>query len=83
MTWEQKHPRKEPYTGSGIKRVPCVRCGQKAVHQWNVCADGNHFRALCLPSDIDLNRVVLEWANDPHAKAKVEAYAKGEKFAQP
>lgn len=66
--------RRQPYTSIGIRRVPCVRCGNPAQHQWNVCADGNRFRALCLDCDIALNRLVLEWANDPGAADKVARY---------
>lgn len=76
MSWLAKKPRTEPYTEAGIMRVKCVRCGQQALHQWNVCADKNHYRALCLDCDIDLNRLVLEWANDPNARQKIEEYEK-------
>ena len=75
MSWSAK-PRKQPYTAAGIKRVPCVRCGSPAVHQWQVCADLNRYRALCLDCDIQLNRLVLTWAKDPAAPAKVLSYAK-------
>lgn len=71
--WKLKG-RREPYTSLGIKRVPCVRCGAPAVHQWNVCADRNVYRALCLDCDIALNKLVLEWANDPDAAEKVARY---------
>lgn len=74
MTFWKKAGRREPYTALGIKRVPCVRCGAPAVHQWNVCADRNVYRVLCLDCDIALNRLVLEWANDPDAAAKVAKY---------
>lgn len=55
MTWAAR-PRREPYTAAGIKRVRCVRCEAPAVHQWQVCADLNRYRALCLDCDIALNR---------------------------
>jgi hypothetical protein len=67
--------RTQPYTSIGIRRVPCVRCGAPAVHQWQVCADLNRYRALCLDCDIALNAYVLTWANDPDAEKKVTAYA--------
>lgn len=67
--------RTKPYTAIGIRRVPCVRCGAPAVHQWQVCADNNYFRALCLDCDIALNAYVLAWANDPNAAAKMAVYA--------
>lgn len=66
--------RTEPYTAIGIRRVPCVRCGDPAEHQWQVCADGNRYRALCLTCDIALNELVLIWANDPNAQTKIAAY---------
>lgn len=67
--------RRVPYTAAGIRRLKCVRCSAQAVHQWQVCADGNVFRPLCLPCDVALNKLVLEWANDPNAKQKVERYS--------
>lgn len=74
MTWLAR-PRTEPYTAQGIRRVKCVRCSSPAVHQWQVCADDNHYRALCLACDVELNKMVLEWARDPNAASKVAAYA--------
>jgi hypothetical protein len=73
VSWLSK-PRTQPYTAIGIRRVLCVRCGDPAVHQWQVCADGNHHRALCLECDIALNALVLAWANDPNAAAKMISY---------
>jgi len=66
--------RRKPYTAHGIKRVPCVRCGNPAVHQWQICADGNIYRGLCLACDIELNALVLAWANDPQAGEKIRQY---------
>lgn len=73
MSWKSR-PRSKPYTDQGIRRVPCVRCHKPALHQWQVCADGNKFRALCLDCDIELNRLVLEWAGDPDHQAKCDRY---------
>lgn len=66
--------RKTPYTALGIGRVPCVRCGAPAVHQWQVCADLRLYRALCLACDVALNELVLTWANDPNVNIKMKAY---------
>jgi hypothetical protein len=74
MSFWPRHDRREPYTAVGIKRLRCVRCGAPAVHQWQVCADGNNFRPMCLDCDIALNRLVLKWANDPQAEAKMSRY---------
>lgn len=60
MTWK-KHGRKKPYTVIGIERLPCFRCGNPAYHQWQICADGNLYRPVCLDCDIELNEMVLFW----------------------
>lgn len=66
--------RKKPYTVIGIARLKCFRCKAQAVHQWQVCADGNQYRPLCLACDIALNALVLRWMRDPQAKQKLAAY---------
>lgn len=75
MSFWPTHTRRNPYTAAGILRVKCVRCGAPAVHQWQVCADGNNHRPLCLDCDIALNKLVLEWARDPRAREKLSDYA--------
>jgi len=72
-SWKQR--RKGPYTEAGIRQLFCIRCSNRAVHQWNVCADGNNFRPLCLDCDIALNVMVLQWMGDPEWKEKSNAYA--------
>ncbi len=69
----------EPYTNEEIAACECVRCGAPAVHQWNVCADKNRYRALCLDCDIALNLLVLQWGGDPNAKRKCTVYGKKER----
>ncbi len=54
-----------PYTAEGIKRVSCLRCGKPATHQWQICADRNAFRPICVPCDVALNRMVLEFMKFP------------------
>ena len=71
-----RHGRRKPYTCIGISRLPCVRCGRQAVHQWQVCADKRLFRPLCLDCDLALNRLVLEWSGDPDWEKKCDAYEK-------
>lgn len=71
--WRQRS-RRTPYTGRGITRMACVRCGEPAATQWQVCADGGVFRPLCLSCDVALNEMVLCWAGDPDAEAKMAAY---------
>lgn len=57
-----------------MQRMRCVRCGEKAVHQWQVCADGNNWRALCLDCDVELNRTVLEFMKHPQAEKLMHDY---------
>ena len=66
--------RKKPYTDRGITRVPCARCGQPSSQQWQVCADGGVWRAICRRCDIELNRMVLRWIGDPQWREKVARY---------
>lgn len=67
-------PRKTPYTARGIARIPCQRCGASSVHQWNVCADGNTYRGVCLACDQALNRVVLRFMGFPNWRELSRAY---------
>lgn len=75
----KRHGRKKPFTSLGIARLPCVRCGAKALHQWQICADGNIYRPLCLDCDIALNLLVLKWSGDPDAATKIKAYEASER----
>lgn len=68
------HPRREPYTEAGIKRLQCVRCGCRAAHQWNICAEGNNYRPICLACDVELNEMVLSWTGHPKARELSESY---------
>jgi len=72
MSWHIRRP--EKYTQRGIQRLQCIRCGGPAVHQWQVCSDGNNWRPLCLPCDIALNELVLEWFKHPRAKVLAAEY---------
>jgi hypothetical protein len=66
--------RRKPYTAIGIKRMKCIRCGKPAVHQWQICSDGNAYRPLCLDCDIELNKLVLKWVGFSDWKEKLEKY---------
>lgn len=76
-----RHGRKEPYTETGIRRLPCARCSAPSRFQWSACSDGNLWRPLCLDCDIDLNRLVLFWMNDPEAEQKTARYAQQKRAA--
>lgn len=68
--------RRQPYTEAGIRRLKCFRasCSNRAETQWQICADGNTWRPVCWPCDVELNRMVLEWAGIPDAAEKIRAY---------
>lgn len=57
--------RRRPYTASGIQRVPCSRCGRPSAHQWQACANGRRFTALCLRCDVALNVLALRFMRIP------------------
>ncbi len=67
--------RRKPYTESGIRRVPCMRCGAPSETQWQICADGNVFRGLCARCDVALNDLVLGFVKHPNRHALMAAYA--------
>ena len=58
--------RKKPYTQIGIERLKCFRCGHKASQQWQICADGNQYRPICVDCDIELNEVVIKFMGLPN-----------------
>lgn len=66
--------RRQPYTGIGIRRLKCIRCGAQAEYQWQICADGNNWRPICGPCDVLLNRTVLIFMRHPHAKQVASEY---------
>lgn len=73
MSWSTRRP--EPYTAAGISRLRCIRCGGQAVHQWQICSDGNNWRPLCLACDVALNELVLRWFGHPRAAELLAVYA--------
>lgn len=68
--------RKKPYTQIGMLRLKCFRCGAPAVHQWQVCSDGNVYRPLCLACDIGLNDAALRYMRHPRRRQLIAAYRK-------
>jgi len=74
LTCGWKVRRRKPYTEIGIGRKNCIRCGNKARYQWNICADGNHYRPICEGCDIKLNRLVLKFMRHPHANQLADQY---------
>ncbi len=70
----RRHGRKKPYTPAGIKRLLCARCGKPAMHQWQICSDGNIWRPVCKECDILLNDMVLEFMRGPEREEKLQRY---------
>jgi hypothetical protein len=71
MTWPKA--KRTPYMERGIVRKRCIRCGDKARFQWNVCADDG-YRPICAECDVALNELVLCWMGDPDWKPKIARY---------
>lgn len=71
--------RREPYTAIGIKRVPCVMCGQPSNASWNICADAvngkTQYRGLCKEHDIGMNEVAMRYVFGDTREADLAAYA--------
>ena len=53
--------RRKPYTKKGLSRVPCLRCGNPSVQQWQICSLGNKWAGVCLKCDVELNKLVLKF----------------------
>lgn len=66
--------RKTPYTVIGIRRIPCFRCGEPSVHQWQICSDNHVFRGVCNDCDIALNRLILEFFGFDDIEDKMKRY---------
>ena len=69
--------RRTPYTVIGIQRKECIRCGAPAATQWNICADGNHYRPVCYDCDDAINRLVLEFMRHPNVDKILKEYERG------
>lgn len=72
--WQWAIKRKKPYTEKGIAAKNCIRCGEQAIYQWQICADGNNYRPICVLCDIALNRMVLKFMKHPHANQLSDEY---------
>jgi transcription elongation factor Elf1 len=68
--------RRKPYTKIGIRRLRCLRCGRPAVHQWQICADGNVYRPICQRCDLALNDLVMRFMRLPDREEKLARYRK-------
>jgi NAD-dependent SIR2 family protein deacetylase len=68
--------RRDPYTTEGIKRLRCIRCGDKAQHQWQICSDNGYFRPVCISCDVALNKLVLRFMRHPDAHSVSARYSR-------
>jgi len=78
------NPRTKPYTERGIRRLQCVRCGDRGFSQWNICSDNTpdgkpQFRVFCVECDIQLNELVMRFARVPGWYEKCDAYEKAKR----
>jgi hypothetical protein len=69
--------RRRPYTASGIRRLPCTRCGAKPSYAtWQLCADGRLHRPFCKACDIKINAKMMRWVWGDRREADLAAYVK-------
>lgn len=63
------------YTEREMSRVKCFRCKENpAAQQWQICSDGNAYRAICRQCDIDVNRLILEFMGFPNVDEMIARY---------
>lgn len=67
-------PRTKPYTETGIRRVPCARCGAPSRYQWQICADNRVFRGVCIECDVALNETAMRFMFGDTREADLAAY---------
>lgn len=70
--WSRR--RRRPYTRHGIQRLKCIRCGNQATRQWQICAEGNNYRPVCSECDWLLNDLVLGFMRHPDRVLLLLAY---------
>jgi len=70
--WQKR--RRKPYTATGIIRLNCIRCGDPATVQWQICSDKNNYRPICTGCDVKLNRLVLKFMKHPHFGQLADEY---------
>lgn len=73
--------RRKPYTVRGIRRAPCARCGAPSVYQWQACADGRQYRAVCAACDVMLNVMVMRFFFGRTREADIAKYRRKIKAA--
>lgn len=57
-----------------LAKTPCFRCGEPSKFQWTICSLGQLWYPCCSECDIDLNRLVLEWADIPDRENIIKSY---------
>lgn len=73
--WSVLRPSNRPFTEIGIKRMACVRCGNKPSYSsWQICSDQRRHRPLCAQCDYDLQVLVLRWFGHPDTERLLEEY---------
>ena len=68
--------KRRPFTVRQMRKEQCYRCQQPALHQWQVCANGNCYLPVCIDCDYALNAMALEFFKLPNRKALLRAYAR-------
>jgi len=66
--------RRKSYTVTGIKKVPCIRCGKPSYATWQACANERYHIPVCKSCDIGLNRLALKYFKIPNRELLMKEY---------
>lgn len=69
--YHRRKKRTNPYTETGIKQVPCFKCGKSSDQQWQICSLDNEYKGLCQKCDIELNEIVLLFMGIPKHEVNI------------
>jgi len=54
--------------------MKCFRCKKDGEFTWNICADNNKNRVMCLRCDIEINELVLRYMGFKNWRKMMKKY---------
>lgn len=75
--------RKRPFGIRQLYQQKCHCCGGPARFQWNACADGNVWRALCSLCDVKINIAVMKVLDPANWRERILKYCEEINFTPP
>lgn len=68
--------RTKPYTAAGLARMKCaaIGCNNRAIYQFEICADGNNWRPVCAEHDAKINEAVMRVIYGKTREAEIKRY---------